>query len=120
MARLLIVDDSRFMRTCLKEIWRETGLGHAYEAANGVEAIEQYQAFGPELVTMDITMPVMDGLEALRTLRALHADARVLMISSMGQQSLVREALAYGAVGFVVKPFEPSSVLAEITRALST
>ena len=114
---VLIVDDSRFMRTMLKEICLGEPFGSVYEATNGIEAIEQYRRLQTDLVTMDIAMPVMDGLEALRTLRVLYPDVKILMVSAMGQQALLREAIDYGAVGFVVKPFEAAQVLKEIRHA---
>ena len=116
---VLIVDDSRFMRTMLKEICLSEPFGRVYEAANGIEAIDQYRRFHPDMVMMDITMPVMDGLEALKALRVLHCEVRILMVSAMGQQALLQEAIDYGAAGFVVKPFEAAKVLQEIRHVLA-
>ncbi len=118
MPSVLIVDDSYFMRTILKQILSEAGFSDLHEATNGAEAVEKYAVLKPGLVTMDITMPVMDGLQAVKAITALHASAKIIMVTAMGQQSLLAEALQSGAVGFVVKPFQLSKVLEEVQYAL--
>ncbi len=109
MAKVLIVDDSAFMRMrCVagvKELGHET-----VEAADGKEAVEVYKQAKPEAVLMDITMPNADGLTALREIMAFDSNARVAMVTAMGQQSLVMEAIKAGARDFVVKPFEPNRI----------
>ncbi len=117
MATVLIVDDSAFMRmrcvSSVKELGHET-----VEAADGNEAIEVYKKEKPTAVLLDITMPNMDGLTALREIMALDSNARVAMVTAMGQQSMVMEALKAGARDFVVKPFEPERVKATLEKLL--
>lgn len=117
MKKILITDDALFMRAMLKGILT----GNQYEvieAANGQEAIDQYDVHQPDLVLMDITMPVMDGLTAVRTIKGKHPGARLVMCSSMGQQSTVIEALRAGASDFIVKPFQPQRVLDCVSKVL--
>ena len=118
MARsVLIVDDAAFMRMMIRNIL--VGDGYVvHEAVNGRDAVEKYGAVHPDLVTMDITMPEMDGLEAIRRIRQLDPDARVLVVSAMGQQQLIVEALESGALDFVVKPFQPAKVLEKVRKCL--
>ena len=118
MPSVLIVDDSYFMRTILKQTLFEAGFTDLHEATNGSEAVEKYAVLKPDLVTMDITMPVMDGLQAVKAIIAHHASAKIIMVTAMGQQSLLAEALQFGAVGFVIKPFQLSKVLEEVQSAL--
>ena len=117
MATVLIVDDSAFMRmrcvSTVKELGHET-----VEAADGIEAIEVFKAKKPTAVLLDITMPNMDGLTALREIMAVDSNARVAMVTAMGQQSMVMEALKAGARDFVVKPFEPERVKATLEKLL--
>jgi two-component system chemotaxis response regulator CheY len=115
MARVLVVDDASFMRMRLGRLLRDGG-HEVHEAANGREAVERYEAVQPDVVLMDITMPEMDGLEALRAIVAQDARARVVMCSALGQQALVLEAIQAGAKDFVVKPYEPERVLRAIER----
>ena len=118
MARVLLVDDAAFMRMRCARLLQEQG-HEVLEATNGREAVEAYQAYRPDAVLMDITMPEMDGLEALRAIKALDPDARVAMLTAMGQQSIVIEAVKNGARDFVVKPFERERVLAAIAKLIS-
>lgn len=119
MPRVLIVDDAAFMRMMIKDILTKNGLEVAGEAENGAVAIEKYRDLKPDLVTMDITMPEMDGIAALRGILSLDKSAKVLMCSAMGQQSMVIEAIQAGAKDFIVKPFKPDRVIDAINKALS-
>jgi two-component system chemotaxis response regulator CheY len=119
MAKILIVDDNAFMRNTIKGVLTQAGFDIAGEATDGVEAVSTYASAKPDLVTMDITMPNMDGVEALKELLNQDPAAKVVMVSAMGQESLVVEAVTAGAVDFVVKPFEPDRVVDAITKALA-
>jgi len=119
MANILVVDDAAFMRMMVKDILTKDGHQVVGEAANGIEAIEQYAKLQPDLVTMDITMPEMDGIEALKRIKQDDPKARVLMCSAMGQQTIVIEAIQAGAKDFVVKPFQADRVLEAIKKALA-
>ena len=111
MKKALIVDDSLVMRMLLKRILRKNGFEVVGEAENGLIGVEKYQELNPDLVTMDITMPVKDGLTALKEILEINREANVVMVSTMGQQWFVDEALKYGAKGFLVKPFREENVL---------
>ncbi|HMS71982.1 MAG TPA: response regulator [Baekduia sp.] len=118
MARVLVVDDAAFMRKVVGDAL--TGSGHEVigEAGDGVEAVEQFQQLRPDAVTLDITMPEMDGLSALREIIAIDPKARVVMCSALGQESKVLEAVKAGAKDFVVKPFQPERVVAAINKVM--
>ena len=116
---VLICDDAIFMRTMVSDILQQAGFEVVGEAESGLQAIEKYRALKPDLVTMDIVMPDMGGIDAVREITKLDPQARVLMCSAMGQQALVVEALQAGARDFVVKPFQPSRVLEAVERILS-
>ena len=116
---VLICDDAIFMRTMVSDILQQAGFEVVGEAESGLQAIEKYRALRPDLVTMDIVMPDMGGIDAVREITKLDPGARVLMCSAMGQQALVVEALQAGAKDFVVKPFQPSRVLEAVERILS-
>lgn len=116
MAKVLIVDDAAFMRQLLKKILVQEGYECA-EAATGREALEVYPEVRPDVVTMDITMPDMDGIETLRELKARHPGAKVVMCSAMGQEALVLDAIKAGATDFIVKPFKPERVLQALGKA---
>ena len=118
-AKVLIVDDAAFMRMMLKDILTKNGYEVVGEAGNGVEALSRYQELTPDLVTMDITMPEMDGIAAVKELKKRDGKAVVVMCSAMGQQSMVIEAIQAGAKDFIVKPFQPERVIDAIQRALS-
>jgi len=115
MAKILIVDDAAFMRLRCAKLLTENGY-EVVEAENGVQAVKKYQEVRPDGVLMDITMPEMDGLEALAAIRRIDPDAKVAMLTAMGQQSIVIEALKAGARDFVVKPFQPERVLSAVKR----
>jgi two-component system, chemotaxis family, chemotaxis protein CheY len=114
--RILITDDALFMRVTLKRILTDGGYEVVGEAANGAEAVTLYNDLKPDLVTMDITMPEMDGIEALKVIRGSDPNASVVMCSAMGQQNLMVEALQAGAKEFIVKPFQADKVLEVIKR----
>lgn len=108
---VLIVDDALFMRNLLRDIFETAGWEVVAEAENGLQAIEQYTAHQPELVTMDIVMPEMDGIDALKRILVGHPTACVVMCSALGQESMVMEAINAGAKDFIVKPFRDQQVL---------
>lgn len=120
MATIMIVDDASFMRAVLKRIVLQAGCEVVAEAANGDDAIAQFQQSKPDLVLMDIIMPpgpkAKDGIDALKQIVAADPSAKVIMCSSMGQQSLIVEAIKSGAKDFVVKPFQPQKVIEAITK----
>lgn len=119
MARtVLICDDALFMRTMLGNILKQAGFEIVGEAENGHQAVERYKELKPDLVTMDIVMPEMGGIDAVRDIVKDDPGAKILMCSAMGQQGLVVEAIQAGAKDFVVKPFQPSRVLEAVQRVL--
>ncbi|MDX1921275.1 MAG: response regulator [Candidatus Caenarcaniphilales bacterium] len=115
---VLIVDDALFMRTVLKDILTKNGYDVVGEATNGYEAIEKYQELHPDITTMDITMPELDGIEALKKIMEVDSNARVIMCSAMGQQGIVVEAIKHGACDFIIKPFQPTRVLEALEKAV--
>ena len=117
MARIMIVDDAAFMRMRCSKLLAENG-HDVEEAENGQEAIKKYEICKPDLVLMDITMPVMDGITAVKALRSRFPEARVVMVSALGQQSMVIEAIKAGARDFVVKPFQPDRILETVKKHL--
>lgn len=118
MAKILIVDDAEFLRVRISKML--VGGGHeVIEADNGLKAVETYKTARPDAVLMDITMPEMDGLAALKEIKAHDPNARVVMLTALGQESVVLEAIKSGAKDFVVKPFQPERVLAALTKALA-
>jgi two-component system chemotaxis response regulator CheY len=114
MKKVLIVDDAAFMRVSIKNMLSKNGFEVIGEAENGKVAIQKYQELSPDIVTMDITMPEMDGLASLKKILAINPSANVVMISAMGQESMVREAVLSGAKGFIVKPFKEDVILAAL------
>jgi two-component system chemotaxis response regulator CheY len=116
---VLVVDDAAFMRMMIRDILSKEGYT-IHEAVNGRDAVEKYDELRPDLVTMDITMPEMSGLDALRSIRAKDDRARVLMVSAMGQQKMIVEALEAGAMDFLVKPFQPTKVLETVKKCLQS
>jgi two-component system chemotaxis response regulator CheY len=118
--RVLIADDSKLMRRILARILSSAGYAVAAEAKNGVEAVSLYQKFKPDIVTMDIVMPGLDGLQALKVIKALDPNARVVMVSSIGQQDVIMEAIRAGAKDFLIKPFRRSQVVKTFTRIFNS
>ena len=115
---VLICDDAIFMRTMISDILSQAGFEIVGEAESGLQAVEKFRQLKPDLVTMDIVMPDMGGIEAVREICKTDPDAKILMCSAMGQQALVVEAIQAGAKDFVVKPFQPSRVLEAVQRVL--
>jgi two-component system, chemotaxis family, chemotaxis protein CheY len=118
MPTVLIADDAAFMRMMIKNILTEGGYEVVGEAENGAVAVAKHRELRPDLTTMDITMPEMDGLSALKEIRGADPSARVVMCSAMGQQSMVIESIQAGARDFIVKPFQPDRVLEAVKKAL--
>ncbi|PKM87779.1 MAG: response regulator [Firmicutes bacterium HGW-Firmicutes-12] len=118
MKRVLIVDDASFMRMAIKIILQKSGFEVIGEAENGVVGIKKYQELQPDLVTMDITMPEMTGIEALKEITKFDPKAKVVMVSAMGQQAMVREAIVNGAKSFIVKPFKEDHVVETLNKIL--
>ncbi|MHB1342711.1 MAG: response regulator [Coriobacteriia bacterium] len=116
---ILVVDDAAFMRMMIRDILSKEGYV-IHEAVNGRDAVEKYSEIRPDLVTMDITMPEMSGLDALKEIRGRDASARVLIVSAMGQQKMIVEALESGAMDFLVKPFQPTKVLETVKKCLQS
>lgn len=118
MSKILVVDDALFMRRMVSDILSKAGYEIAGEAGDGKEAVEEYRKLKPDLITLDITMPGMDGIEALKAIKAEFPDAKVVMCSAMGQQAMVIDAIQAGAKDFVVKPFQADRVLEAVKKAL--
>ena len=115
---VLICDDAAFMRMMIRDILTKNGFVVAGEAENGVRAIEKYKETNPDLVLMDITMPEMDGIQALKEIRKENGDAKVVMCSAMGQQAMVIESIQAGARDFIVKPFQADRVIEAVRKVL--
>ncbi len=115
---VLVCDDAIFMRTMISDILSQAGYEVVGEAETGTQAVERFKELNPDLVTMDIVMPDMGGIDAVREIVKIAPSAKVLMCSAMGQQALVIEAIRAGAKDFVVKPFQPSRVLEAVQRVL--
>ncbi|HUU75783.1 MAG TPA: response regulator [Methanoregulaceae archaeon] len=120
MGRILIVDDTLFMRTLLKNILFSGGHDIVGEAADGDEAIAKYKELKPDLVTMDVVMPKVNGIEALKGIRAFDPNARVVMCTAIGQEQMVKLAIKTGAKGYIVKPFQAPKVLEELKNVLGS
>ncbi len=118
MAKIMIVDDAAFMRMMIKNTLTKNGFSDFVEAQDGAEAVEKYDAEKPDMVFMDITMPNMDGLQALKKIKEGNPDARIVMCTAMGQQSMVVEAIKYGAKDFIVKPFNAERIVEAVNQIL--
>jgi two-component system chemotaxis response regulator CheY len=114
--RILITDDTAFMRMTLRNVLEKNGYEVVAEAEDGLQAVEMYSDIRPDLVTMDITMPRMDGIEAIKRIMAIDPDARIIVVSAMGQKALVIEALNSGAKDFIVKPFQPDRIVEALQK----
>ena len=115
---ILICDDAAFMRMMIKDILTKNGYNIVGEAENGAKAVEKYAELKPDLVLMDITMPEMDGIEALKKIKAADANASIIMCSAMGQQATVIESIQSGAKDFIVKPFQADRVLEAVQKVV--
>lgn len=116
--RVMVVDDAAFMRMMIKDILSKNGYEVVGEAENGLKALEKYQELKPDLTTMDITMPEMDGITAVKEIKKIDPGAKIIMCSAMGQQAMVIEAIQSGARDFIVKPFQPDRVLEAVRKAV--
>ena len=120
MAKILMADDAAFMRKVIKDTLSKNGYTDLYEAVDGADAVEKYDEIHPDLVILDITMPNMDGLEALKAIRARNGNANVVMCSAMGQEAMVIDAIQSGAKDFIVKPFKPDRIMKTVTTILGS
>ena len=118
MASILIVDDAAFMRMMIKDILSKNGYTVVGEAENGIKAIEKFKEVNPDLVIMDITMPEMDGIQAVKQIKAIDDSARIIMCSAMGQQAMVIESIQAGARDFILKPFQAERVLEAVRKVV--
>ena len=116
--RVLVVDDAAFMRMMVRDILTKNGYEVVGEAENGMKAVEKYSELHPDLTTMDITMPEMDGISAVKAIRKIDPNAKIIMCSAMGQQAMVIEAIQAGARDFIVKPFQADRVLEAVRKAV--
>src|SRR5699024_1332282 len=116
--RILIVDDAAFMRMMIKDILIKNNFEVVGEAQDGAEAVEKYKELTPDLVTMDITMPEKDGITALKEIKDINPEARIVMCSAMGQQAMVIDAIQAGAKDFIIKPFQSDRVIEAIEKSL--
>lgn len=118
MAKILIVDDAAFMRMMVKDNLKKAGYSDFCEAGNGEEAIVKFTENKPDLVLLDITMPIMDGIQALQSIKQSNPQAKVIMCSAMGQEGMVVEAIKLGALDFIVKPFKPERLIQTVRNVL--
>lgn len=116
MKKIMVVDDAAFMRLMLKNILSKNGYEIVGEAENGQEAVDKYKSLAPDIVTMDITMPIMEGVEAVKQIRSMDPNAKIVMCSAMGQQAMVVQSIQAGAKDFIVKPFQEERVLEAIQK----
>ena len=116
MPKVLIVDDAAFMRISIKNMLTKNGYEIVGEAENGAIGVEMYKELQPDIVTMDITMPELSGLDALKEIMKLDPKSKVVMVSAMGQEAMVREAIMSGAKGFIVKPFKEEGIIAALKK----
>lgn len=115
---ILIVDDAAFMRMMIKDVLSKNGFEICGEAENGAKAIEKFKEFSPDLVIMDITMPEVDGIQAVKEIKKIDNSARIIMCSAMGQQAMVIEAIQAGAKDFIVKPFQAERIIEAVKKVL--
>lgn len=119
MIRVLVVDDAAFMRLAIKNVLEKNGFEVVAEAENGKDGIEKYVEFRPDIVTMDITMPDMTGIEALKKIREIDPNSKIVMISAMGQERMVKEAILSGAKSFIVKPYKEEHITQTLQKIAS-
>ncbi len=119
MVKIMIVDDAAFMRMMIKDNLKKAGYTEFVEAGDGEQALVKYEEEKPAIVIMDITMPVMDGIQALSAIKQMDSNAKVVMCSAMGQEGMVVEAIKLGALDFIVKPFKPDRLVQTIRNALA-
>lgn len=117
--RILVVDDAAFMRMMIKDILSKNGFEVVGEANDGAQAVDKYKELKPDLVTMDITMPEVDGIAALKLIKSMDPNAKIIMCSAMGQQAMVIDAIQAGAKDFIVKPFQADRVIEAIKKSLA-
>jgi two-component system chemotaxis response regulator CheY len=117
--KILVVDDAAFMRMMIKDVLSKNGFDVVGEAENGARAIEKFKELSPDLVIMDITMPEVDGLTAVKEIKKIDASSKIIMCSAMGQQGMVIEAIQAGAKDFIVKPFQQERILEAVRKALA-
>ncbi|EKQ50377.1 MULTISPECIES: response regulator [unclassified Clostridium] len=120
MKRVLVVDDAAFMRMALKTILEKCGFEVVGEADTGIKAVQQYKVLKPDIVTMDLTMPELGGVEAIKIIKTIDKNARIIVISSMGHEIQVKEAIMAGAVSFIVKPFKEEIVTKQLMNISET
>lgn len=118
MAKIMVVDDAAFMRMMLKDILSKGGYEVVGEAENGLKAVDRYKDLTPDLVLMDITMPELDGIGAVKRIKEVDANAKIIMCSAMGQQAMVLESIQAGARDFIVKPFQADRILEAVGKAI--
>lgn len=114
--KIMVVDDAAFMRMMIKDCLTKNGYSNVIEAADGAKAVEMYSAEKPDLTIMDITMPNMDGIQALQAIKAMDSGAKIIMCSAMGQEAMVVDAIRFGAMDFIVKPFKPDRILQTVGK----
>ena len=118
MKKVLVVDDAAFMRLTIKTLLERLGDIECFEASNGIEAFAKYKELKPDLVTMDITMTDMTGIEALKLIKQFDPKAKVVMVSALGDEAMVKESIICGATSFIVKPFKDDDVILKIKKIL--
>lgn len=118
--RVLIADDTKFMRMTLRNLLEKNGYEVVGEAEDGEQAVMMYDSFKPDIVTLDITMPNLDGIGAAKKIKEQYPTAKIVMVSAMGQKKLVTEAIAAGARHFIVKPFKPENILETLDKVASS
>ena len=120
MAKIMLVDDAAFMRMMLKDILTKGGYDVVGEAENGLKAVEKYKELSPDLVLMDITMPELDGIGAVKQIKEIDPNAKIIMCSAMGQQAMVLESIQAGARDFIVKPFQQDRILEAVNKIFNS
>jgi two-component system chemotaxis response regulator CheY len=116
MRNILVVDDAAFMRAMIKNMLVKNGYNIVGEAENGSVGVEKYKELSPDIITLDITMPEMDGIAALKEIMKINPSANVVMVSAMGQEGLVKESIISGAKGFIVKPFKEDKLMSALSK----